>query len=316
MKNERVSEQLVLKDGTVCCIIAEGAPGTLIISHLQKVMQISAIPSDETKRERTPSHPYLRRLLIVVDFHSTGMPISKCIQEILPSQDNINQTGFAAGEVSSSIRNSEIKYVFCRPGDENTLAPQLKVSMIIAQYSQRYNALLLHGALAEIDDCGVILAGEGGAGKSTASNRLPLPWHSLCDDATLVVRDPQGKYWAHPWPTWSKLLSGEPHVSWDVQRAVPLAGIFFLSRSQRIQIDPVGSGKAACMLAESAEQTSISIPHMTDQDDLRAHRLERFENACLLARSVPCYALNLNLCDPFWHEIEQTIGCQVENAKY
>ena len=70
------------------------------------------------------------------------------------------------------------------------------------------------------------------------------------------------------------------------------------------------------MLTDSAEQTSLSIPHITHKDNLRVHRLERFDNACSLARSVPCYTLNLNLRDPFWYEIEQTIGCQRGNAKY
>jgi SynChlorMet cassette protein ScmC len=316
MENERVSVQLSLKSGTLYYIIARGMLGSLFVSHIRELMQLSAIKLDKTKGERTSAHPYLRRLFIIVDSHAIAMSVSGCISKVSSTQDSIDQAGFVPKKASSSIRSSEVQYVFCPSENENALAPQLKISMIIALHSQRYEALLLHGALAAIDKYGVILAGSGGAGKTTASNRLPIPWRSLCDDTTLVVKDRQGKYWAHPWPTWSKIMLGEANVSWDVQQAVPLVGIFYLSRSQGIQIDPVGSGKAACMLAESAEQASLYIPHVTHEDHLREHLLERFDNACSLARSVPCYTLHLNLHDPFWHEIEQAIGYQRENVKH
>src|SRR5208283_1881855 len=48
----------------------------------------------------------------------------------------------------------------------------------------------LHAALVEHDGVGVLLAGQGCAGKSTCCRRLPDTWEVLCDDQALVV--PQG----------------------------------------------------------------------------------------------------------------------------
>lgn len=80
-------------------------------------------------------------------------------------------------------------------------------SVIVLDVENR-GGLLLHGALAECKRQGVILAGPGTVGKTTASRRLRLPWHSLSDDATLVVRDRAGRFGAHPWPTWSRFMFG------------------------------------------------------------------------------------------------------------
>ena len=40
---------------------------------------------------------------------------------------------------------------------------------------------------------------------------LPRVWHSLSDDATLVVRDGTGTCYVHPLPTWSQFRNdGDP----------------------------------------------------------------------------------------------------------
>ena len=63
-----------------------------------------------------------------------------------------------------------------------------RVAQTIARDAQRRGGLLVHGGLAEWRGCGAVLAGAGTVGKSTASRRLPAPWRSWSDDATLVVR--------------------------------------------------------------------------------------------------------------------------------
>ena len=116
--------------------------------------------------------------------------------------------------------------------------------------------LLLHGALAEKDGRGVILAAPGGTGKTTASNRLPLPWRSLSDDATLVVPDGSGGYRAHPWPTWSRFRDNGPGGRWNVEESVPLAALFFLSRAEVDRTEPAGTGDAVAYITESVHQTT------------------------------------------------------------
>ena len=91
--------------------------------------------------------------------------------------------------------------------------------------------LILHGALIERNGRSVLLAGPGGAGKSTLSRRLPLHWYVLSDDQSLVVVDDQNRYLAHPVPTCSDHLWHGSERSWNVQCHVPLAAIFFIEQA-------------------------------------------------------------------------------------
>ena len=92
--------------------------------------------------------------------------------------------------------------LFCRLGparDRHTEVLRMeRIATTIVDDSLARNGLLLHGALAVHNGAGFILAGPSGVGKTTASRRLPLPWRSLSDDCVLVVRDANGRYWAHP----------------------------------------------------------------------------------------------------------------------
>ena len=153
---------------------------------------------------------------------------------------------------------------------------------------------------------GVILAAPGGTGKTTASNRLPTPWRSLCDDTTLVVRDQQGNYWAHPWPSWSRFIDGNPGCSWDVQKAVRLKGIFFLSQAVEYRAEMVGPGHAVSLLTECVKQASMLILGMS-REELRGVYLERFNNLCALAGVIPVHMLDISLTGAFWQEIEQAL---------
>ncbi|RQW79596.1 MAG: hypothetical protein EHM14_08065, partial [Methanothrix sp.] len=115
------------------------------------------------------------------------------------------------------------------------------------------NGLFLHGALAERNGSGVILAGHSRVGKTTASIRLPLPWRSLSDDMTLVVRDDQGGYWCHPWPTWSFFWERNNSLrKWDVSYAVPLKGLFFLNQAGEDSAESIGAGRATGMILATA----------------------------------------------------------------
>jgi SynChlorMet cassette protein ScmC len=167
--------------------------------------------------------------------------------------------------------------------------------------------LLIHGALAEIGGIGVILAGPGGAGKSTASARLPSPWRSLCDDSSLVVRDNEGNYWAHPWPTWSRFQFSGPGGSWDVQHAIPLHAVFFLNRSDIDQVEKIGKSKAASMLTLMVEQVTTNTQQRMAIEEVRSARLQRFENVCDLTMDIPAYILRLSEKGAFWGEIERVL---------
>ena len=152
----------------------------------------------------------------------------------------------------------------------------------------------------------MILAAPGGTGKTTASNRFPAPWRSLCDDATLVVRDALGHYRAHPWPTWSRFIDG-PGGTWDVQHAVPLKGIFFLARSPEDRVEKIGSGRAVGMLVEAVKQASMSMEQWLSEEEIRTSHLQRFDAICALSGSIRSHILHLSLTGDFWDKIEREL---------
>lgn len=196
-----------------------------------------------------------------------------------------------------------------RDADADARTIQLmQIALAISLLSEERGGLLLHGALIKRDGGGVILAGPGGVGKTTACRRLQPPWYPLSDDATLVVCDGDGKYWAHPWPTWSALTNGGDGRSWDVQGAVPLRGIFLLSKAPKILCDPLGQGEICTRLMLLSEQTTGGLLKYLDRKEIRQIRMRRFENICALSKIVPCYHLRLNLVGAFWKEIESVVG--------
>jgi len=275
---------LALADGNHWGIAAGNEEAVSIVSQLACIMQLRM--SSGAIEPSNNSH--LNRLLVRVDANTSGahwyVPLT-------------------------SENDGAVVCVLCPPdfwgGSYFNL---LRLSLIFAHAAQARGGVLIHGALAERDGMGVILAAPGGTGKTTASNRLPIPWRSLCDDYTLVVPDPQRNYWAHPWPTWSRFLDGGPGGTWDVQHAVPLRGIFILSRALEDRVESVGPGQAVSLLVESAEQASAFMPSVLCKEELRALHLERFNNLCTLARVIPTHTLRISLTGTFWREIEQTLG--------
>ncbi len=277
------SQHLRLADGTHWEISADDAGAAPIIAQLGAVMQLSAAPGSIGPTANGP----LRRLLVQVDAPTT------MAYSYLP---------LAAGNVGT--RRCSLTAGNHRDDQHLNLS---RLSLFFACEAQARGGALIHGALAERDGVGVILAAAGGTGKTTASNRFPAPWRSLCDDTTLVVLDSQGNYWAHPWPTWSRFLAGGPGGTWEVQRAVPLKGIFFLSRATHDRTERLGTGHAVSMLVECVGQASMFMPLGLFKEEIRALNLERFNNLCVLAKVVPAHILHISLTGTFWKEIEQVL---------
>ncbi len=295
---------LVLADGSRWVIAAGDEEAASIVSQLVDAMQLrvmspsASLPpamfgTSSTGAVEPPHHGIVRHLLVLVDAHNPGASPATC-HAPLPFEDD--------GFVVCALRS------FTHSAHSDGLYFQLmELSLIFAHDAQTRGGVLLHGALAEKDGIGVILAAPGGTGKTTASNRLPAPWRSLCDDTTLVVRDSQGNYWAHPWPTWSRFVWGRSGGTWDVQNAVPLKGVFFLSQAVEDRVESVGPGHAVSLLVSCAEQTSPLMARGLSKEETRALHLERFNNLCALARVVPAHVLRISLTGAFWQEIEQML---------
>jgi hypothetical protein len=203
----------------------------------------------------------------------------------------------------------------CKPYFEESLQLYdifIQMMKIIRRDVLARDGLFLHGALVERNGFGVILAGPSGVGKTTASVRLPSPWRSLSDDLTLVVRDDQGRYWGHPWPTWSFFWeSNNFGRKWDVSYAVPLKGIFFLARSREDRAERIGAGRTTGMLLETAQQASSRLDDRSSNEDLTAMNLQLFNNACIMAKSMKSFILNVSLNGQFWKEMDLALNSPI-----
>jgi hypothetical protein len=285
-----LSRQVVgftLSDGSTWGIAAGDEQASALVSRLAEAMQLR--PHGEAEY----------RLLVLTDGRNVPQNVTPLAHEF----------------------SGPVLWAYLPPGGDNTITcvvsparggdmmanQLLQLSLAIAQQVQFRDGFLLHGALMEENGRGVILAGPGGIGKTTASQRLPLPWRSLSDDETLVVRDRKGKYWAHPWPTWSNFMSGGQGGTWDVERAVPLMAIFFMEQTQHDGVESLGIGESTCLLVESAKQAFCPMPYSLSDDEVRAIHLQCFDNICVAVKSVPCYHLSLSLHGIFWKDIEQVI---------
>jgi SynChlorMet cassette protein ScmC len=277
---------LVLADGSRWEIAAGDEKAASAVSKLAGVMRLRPTPGEN----RLFHHDRLCRLLVQVG----GRPSR--------TDDFVPSTSINDGISVVRILNS--------PADQKGVdyLNLVKLSLVLAREAQAHGGVLIHGALAERDGFGVIMAASSGTGKTTASHRLPAPWRSLCDDTTLMVRDAEGDYWAHPWPTWSRLVEdGAGGRTWDVQSAVPVKGIFVLARAVEDRAERVGPGHAVSLLMDCVGQASSLMDSSLGPEALRALRLERFDNLCALARAVPAYWLHLSLTGSFWQDIEQAL---------
>jgi SynChlorMet cassette protein ScmC len=196
------------------------------------------------------------------------------------------------------------------PGENDAMQviQMTDLARTLALWTIPQGGLLLHGALVEKDGYGVILAGPGGVGKSTASRRIPLPWHAVCDDTTFVVRDTNGQFYAHPWPTWSRFFDNGPGGIWDVEKAVPLRAIFFLNQAMENSAGPLTVPEATACLVESIHQVmGPPVPGCCDPVDSPGLCSGELSAVTALVRSVPVHLLRISLTGQFWTEIERML---------
>lgn len=183
----------------------------------------------------------------------------------------------------------------------------IRVAGVVARGCEQNGGLLVHGALVEKSDAGVILAGPGGVGKSTAAGRLPAPWRTLSDDMCLVVKGRDGGYWAHPWPTLSRLRLGDLQGAWDVSRAVRVGMVCMLSQHEKDKLKLLSQNQAVSELVDVSGQTLVYMTADMDDGVVRGVNLTRFYNAVEMAREMPVYRLHISLEGKFWEGIEELL---------
>ena len=177
----------------------------------------------------------------------------------------------------------------------------------IYQRGMETGGLPFHACLAGREGAGVLLAAPGGGGKSTCARRLPPPWKALCDDETLIVRDPEGRYFVHPFPTWSNFFWGRKTRTWNVQEYISLSAIFFIKKGEKDGVVPMGRGEAAARMYQSAEQVCLRNWRDFSAEDERGEKERLFANACALSQNIPAFTLQVSLQGKFWKEVEKVL---------
>jgi len=167
--------------------------------------------------------------------------------------------------------------------------------------------LPFHSGLIERAGRGILLAAPRNTGKSTCCHRIPKPWHALCDEETLIVRNSQKKYLAHPLPTWSNKFTKHSEQTWNVEEHVSLAAVFFLEQATVDTAIPLGQGEAAVSIYQSAMQVCYRYWHNLDPSELRVRNKNLFANSSKLAKTVPTFKLRVSLKGRFWEEIERVL---------
>lgn len=195
--------------------------------------------------------------------------------------------------------------------DTDSLANMSLSLRFLYREGQKVGSLPLHGALIELDGKGAILAGTGGAGKSSSCSRLPSPWKILSDDEVLLVKNEEKVCQAHPFPTWSDLIFRGLKKSWNVEYHVPVQALFFIEQAEEDEIVSLGEGAATVHIFNSASQASF-IDFEKDAQRATYLRKQIFDNACALAKAVPSYTLKISLTGRFWEKIEALLEKQVK----
>ncbi|MBU0491257.1 MAG: SynChlorMet cassette protein ScmC [Chloroflexi bacterium] len=298
---------LVLADGSRLLIRAGDEPAARVVAQFAASASLTLTPLS------LGEGPGVResRLLVVTEGHAvpkdTAGSGSVCVIQA-PGREPELRSGKGRGAGLALRPLSETEWLW------QQLA---RLSAFIGKEVQTRGGVLLHSALALLPspsgrgdggEGGVLMAGRSGVGKTTASIRLPPPWRALCDDVTLVVRDDKGApWWAHPWPTWSRLFGKHADDRWDVQAAVPLRAIFVVDQAAQDRTAPAGAGEAVGLLLEVARQASRRLWVGATPDELRAFNAQRFENLCTLVQAIPVYLLDVSLEGTFWEEMARVL---------
>jgi SynChlorMet cassette protein ScmC len=201
--------------------------------------------------------------------------------------------------------------VICEIGngaDRSSSILRMSVSLYpIYERAQDTGGLPFHAALMKRNGVSVLLAARGDGGKSSCCRRLPATWKVLCDDESLVVRNDENQYMAHPFPTWSDYLWKESEKTWNVQYCLPLSAIFFLEKAGVDEVIPIGEGEAAAYMNRSAMEACYRNWLILDRLERLSVRKRLLGNACQLARTIPAYKLRVSLSGRFWEEIERVL---------
>jgi SynChlorMet cassette protein ScmC len=123
----------------------------------------------------------------------------------------------------------------------------------------------------------------------------------------LIVRDPKGRYFVHPFPTWSNFFGKGKTRTWNVQEYISLSAIFFIKKGEKDEVIPMGRGEAAARMYQAAEQVYLRNWMYFSAEEARGEKGKLFASACRIAQTIPAFTLHVSLQGQFWKEVERVL---------
>ena len=153
---------------------------------------------------------------------------------------------------------------------------------------------LMHGGLVDHHGQGVFFLAPPGGGKSTTLATAPAGWEVLSDDAALVW--PQGEDWfASPLPSWTTMTMGKTaNDRFDPAPRPPVSTIVLLTKGRNLSLAPVAAKDAAAAVYRGLTEYPATV---FSELPLNGHL---FRTACQMARTLPCWQLQLPLGGNCW----------------
>jgi SynChlorMet cassette protein ScmC len=198
--------------------------------------------------------------------------------------------------------------VFLGERGELNVEAMIRTCFPIYEHAILAGGFPLHAALVTRNGSGVALTASGGTGKSTCARRIAAPWRPLCDDTVLVLPSDAGGYEAYPFATWSDYLWKRSQGTWNAASHVPLKTVFFLKQAPKDAAKSIGQGEAAIYLSRASGEILMPFMRHLGPDRARILRTRAFDSACMLAKSVPAFILDVSLEGEFWAEMERVLG--------
>ena len=124
-----------------------------------------------------------------------------------------------------------------------------------------------------------------------------------------MVKSQDGRYLAHPLPTWTDYIWKRGDNIWPAHKALPLAGIFFFKQSlEEDRVKPLRGSQKALSATRSACEIMLLHCLKSNPGETRELRQTIFNNACEIVQKVPAYRLLVTLTGSFWEHIEAAMG--------
>lgn len=160
---------------------------------------------------------------------------------------------------------------------------------LLAPFLISFHAFIFHSSAVDLAGRTAMLLAPDGGGKTTIA--LTAPGSRIIGDDRILVRLQNGAYMAHATP-WGR-YGCDP-------MSAPLAGIFFLEKSETFRLEPISLKTAVSFIWEDHCNPLYILP--------KHRKVMNLDFLIELCRRIPCYRLYTNASGPDWKAVESLLN--------